>query len=53
MPVTEARTAAKYSILAARHEPIAQPDVEVCKLFAKTGSDPITHKNMSEFTPQF
>jgi ABC-type sugar transport system substrate-binding protein len=53
MPVTEAQTAAKYSILAARHEKIEHPDVEVCKLFAKTGSDPITAKNMSEFEPQF
>ena len=53
MPATEARTAAAYSILAARHEPIAAPDVEVCPAFAKTGVSPITAKNLDQFTPEW
>lgn len=53
MPVTEARTGAEYSILAARHEPIPHPDVEVCELFSPTGNTPITAANMAKFTPQW
>jgi ribose transport system substrate-binding protein len=53
MPTTEAETAAKDSILAARHEMIAHPDVEVCQLFSPTGNAPITMANVSKFTPQF
>lgn len=41
MPVTEAETAAKFSIMAARREKITQPDVEVCRVYAKTGVKPI------------
>jgi len=53
MPATEARTAAEYAILAARHEPIAVPDVEVCRAFAKTGVSPITARNLDQFTPEW
>jgi ABC-type sugar transport system substrate-binding protein len=53
MPETEAETAAKYSILAARHQKIDKPFVEVCNAFSPTGDDPITAENMSKFTPQF
>jgi ABC-type sugar transport system substrate-binding protein len=53
MPTTEAETAAKYSIQAARHEHIGHPDVEVCQLFSPTGNAPITMKNVNKFTPQF
>jgi ribose transport system substrate-binding protein len=53
MPVTEARTSAKYSILAARHERIPHPDVEVCELFSPTGNAPITAANMNKFNPQW
>jgi ABC-type sugar transport system substrate-binding protein len=53
MPATEARTAARYSILAARHEAIEQPDVEVCRTFAKTGASPITAENIDQFTPEW
>jgi ribose transport system substrate-binding protein len=53
MPATEARTAARYAILAARHEAIDQPDVEVCRVFAKTGLSPITGENLGEFTPEW
>ncbi len=53
MPVTEARTSAEYAILAARHQPIPHPDVEVCELFSPTGNTPITAANMAKFTPQW
>ncbi len=53
MPTTEAQTDARYAIMAARHEPIAQPDVEVCQAFAKTGVEPITAANMNDFTTEW
>jgi ABC-type sugar transport system substrate-binding protein len=53
MPITEAETAAKYAILAARGEPIEQPDVEVCSVFSPTGSAPITADNAAKFTPEW
>jgi len=53
MPATEAVTAAKYAILAARHAPIDKPDVEVCREFAKTGVSPITAANADQFTPEW
>ena len=53
MPTTEAETAAKYAIMAARHEKIAKPDVEVCEVFSPTGNAPITMANVAKFTPQF
>jgi ribose transport system substrate-binding protein len=53
MPATEAQTDARYAIMAARHEPIAQPDVEVCRVFAKTGVAPITAANMNDFTTEW
>jgi ABC-type sugar transport system substrate-binding protein len=53
MPITEARTAAKYAILAARGEPIDQPDVEVCAVFSPTGVAPITAENAVKFTPEW
>jgi ABC-type sugar transport system substrate-binding protein len=53
MPMTEAATAAKYAILAARGETIDQPDVEVCKLFAPTGIAPITAEDAAKFTPEW
>ncbi|MGH7074125.1 MAG: sugar ABC transporter substrate-binding protein [Stellaceae bacterium] len=53
LPTTEAETAAKDSIRAARHEHIAHPDVEVCALFSPTGNAPITMANVHKFTPQF
>ena len=53
MPNTEAETSARYSIKAARGEKIAKPDVEVCRVFAKTGVAPITMANVSKFTPEW
>jgi ABC-type sugar transport system substrate-binding protein len=53
MPITEAETAAKYAILAARGQPIEQPDVEVCSVFSPTGSAPITADNAAKFTPEW
>jgi ribose transport system substrate-binding protein len=53
MPATEAQTAAKYSIMAGRSEKISTPDVEVCRVFAKTGVKPIEMANMNDFTPQW
>jgi ABC-type sugar transport system substrate-binding protein len=53
MPATEALTAAKYTILAARKEPIEKPDVEVCAEFAPTGTAPITAENFEQFTPEW
>lgn len=53
LPSTEAQTAAKYSILAARHEKIDIPDVEVCELFAPTHNDPLTAANINQLEPQF
>lgn len=53
MPATEAKTAAQYSLLAARKQAIAKPDVEVCRVFAKTGVSPITKQNLSKFTPEW
>ena len=53
MPNTEAETAAKYAILAARGEPIEQPDVEVCRAFSPTGVGPITAENAAQFTPEW
>ena len=53
MPMTEARTAATYSILAARNEAIDKPDVEVCRVFSPTGVDPITRANAAAFVPEW
>jgi ABC-type sugar transport system substrate-binding protein len=53
MPVKEASTAAQFSIMAARHEKIAKPDVEVCRVYAKTGVKPIEMANMNDFTPEW
>ena len=53
MPRTEAKTAAEYAILAARHEPIAASDIEVCRAFAKTGVLPITVGNLDQFTSEW
>jgi ABC-type sugar transport system substrate-binding protein len=53
MPATEARTAARYAIQAARHETIEKPDVEVCREFASTGVSPITRANVDSFTPEW
>lgn len=53
MPITEAETSARYSIQAARGEKIDKPDVEVCRLFSKTGVAPITKANMDKFTPEW
>ncbi|MEX0852680.1 MAG: sugar ABC transporter substrate-binding protein [Bauldia sp.] len=53
MPITEAETAARYSILAARGQPIEQPDIEVCKAFSPTGVAPITKENAAMFTPEW
>src|SRR5665213_3437051 len=53
MPSTEAQTSAKYAIMAARHEKIAKPDVEVCAVFSPTGNKPITMANVAKNEPQF
>jgi ABC-type sugar transport system substrate-binding protein len=53
MPVKEASTAAEFAIKAARHEKIAKPDVEVCRVYAKTGVKPIEMANMNDFTPEW
>jgi ABC-type sugar transport system substrate-binding protein len=53
MPMTEARTAATYSIKAARKEVIDKPDVEVCRVFSPTGIDPITKTNAAVFMPEW
>jgi ribose transport system substrate-binding protein len=53
MPATEARTAAKLTIQAARHEKIAKPDVEVCAASSPTGNAPITKANLSKFHPEW
>lgn len=53
MPVTEAETAAKFLIMAARREKIAQPDFEVCGAYAKTWVKPIEMANIDEFKPQW
>ena len=53
MPMTEAATAAKYAILAARGETIDRPDVEVCKEFSPTGTAPITAADAAKFTPEW
>lgn len=53
MPATEAKTAAKLSILAARHEKIAHPDVEVCALYSPTKNQPITERNIAKFHPEW
>ena len=53
MPATEARTAARYAILAARREAIDPADVEVCRSFARTGLSPITAGNLADFTPEW
>jgi ribose transport system substrate-binding protein len=53
MPATEAKTAAKLTILAARHQKIAQPDVEVCAASSPTGNAPITKANLSKFHPEW
>ena len=31
----------------------AEPDVEVCRAFAKTGVSPITAGNLDQFTPEW
>ena len=48
MPATEAKTAAKMTILAARKQPIARPDVEDCAVYSPTGNAPITKANLVE-----
>ncbi len=53
MPITEATTAAKYAIRAARGEPIDQPDVEVCRVFSPTGVAPITAAEAAKFSPEW
>ncbi len=53
MPATEAKTAAKLTILAARKQPIAHPDVEVCAVYSPTGNAPITKANLSKFHPEW
>ena len=53
MPMTEATTAAKYAIRAARGEAIEQPDVEVCRVFSPTGVAPITAEDAAKFTPEW
>jgi ABC-type sugar transport system substrate-binding protein len=53
MPATEAKTAAKLTILAARHQPIAKPDVEVCADYSPTGNAPITLANLAKFHPEW
>ena len=53
MPITEAEVSARYSIQAARGEKIDKPDVEVCRVFAKTGLKPILKGNMAKFTPEW
>jgi ribose transport system substrate-binding protein len=53
MPATEARTAAKLTILAARKQRIARPDVEVCAVYSPTGNSPITKANLSRFHPEW
>ena len=53
MPATEAKTAAKLSILAARHQKIAKPDVEVCADYSPTGNSPITKANLAKFHPEW
>jgi ABC-type sugar transport system substrate-binding protein len=53
MPATEAKTAAKLSILAARHQKIAKPDVEVCQDFSPTKNAPITKANLAKFHPEW
>jgi len=53
MPMTEATTAAKDAILAARGETIDRPDVEVCKEFSPTGTAPITAEAAAKFTPEW
>ncbi|MEO8668326.1 MAG: sugar ABC transporter substrate-binding protein [Bauldia sp.] len=53
LPATEAKTAAQYSILAARREKIDQPDIEVCRMLAPTGTAPITAANVQQFTPEW
>ncbi len=40
MPATEAKVAARLSIMAARHQKIAKPDVEVCADYSPTGNAP-------------
>jgi ABC-type sugar transport system substrate-binding protein len=53
LPTTEAQTAAKYAIMAARHEHISKPDVEVCEMFAPTRNAPLTMANINKMEPQF
>jgi ABC-type sugar transport system substrate-binding protein len=53
MPVKEASTAAQFAIMAARHERIGKPDVEVCRVYAKTGVKPIEMANINDFTPEW
>jgi ABC-type sugar transport system substrate-binding protein len=53
MPITEAKTSAEFAIKAARKEMIDQPDVEVCRVYAPTGVDPITAANVDKFTPEW
>ncbi|HEY7603163.1 MAG TPA: sugar ABC transporter substrate-binding protein [Gaiellaceae bacterium] len=53
MPATEAKTAAKLTILAARKQRIARPDVEVCAVFSPTGNAPITKANLPKFHPEW
>jgi len=53
MPATEAKTAAKLTILAARKQKIARPDVEVCALYSPTKNAPITKTNLAKFHPEW
>jgi ribose transport system substrate-binding protein len=53
MPATEAKTAARLTILAARHQKIAKPDVEVCGVYSPTHNAPITKANLKKFHPEW
>jgi ABC-type sugar transport system substrate-binding protein len=53
MPATEAKVSAQLSILAARHQKITKPDVEVCRDYSPTGNAPITKANLPKFHPEW
>jgi ABC-type sugar transport system substrate-binding protein len=53
MPATEAKVSAKLSIMAARHQKISKPDVEVCRDYSPTGNAPITKANLPKFHPEW
>jgi ABC-type sugar transport system substrate-binding protein len=53
MPATEAVVSAQLSIKAARHQPIARKDIEVCAVYSPTKLRPITKVNLARFTPEW